>query len=404
MSMALGPTSARCWCGHADTETFAPRYRRCVSCGTLVVSPFPLPRHFEVADDERDFYGRRYFTEFVEHAYGHPNLARRAREDLTERCLFWLERVISRLAPGGPFLEVGCGHGGFVRVLRDAGFDARGLELSPWLIGEARRRFDVEVYQGPLESLELPERSFVGIAAFDVLEHLRDPEQTVRRCRSLLADDGVLFLQTPCYRGEGPGWGMLRAEEHVFLFNDRALSELLERAGFRDVEIESSLYPYDCWAVAAPALLPPKRDPDSVALPAAMRALLDLRHAALDMRRRLERSEADAAARLAAHERAEARLAESDADRAARLAVIERIGAQLAESEADRAARLAEIERLGARLAASEAGAASLRGDLAELEARVRAAERRDGDAREKLAALERDRRYRWLRFLKLLP
>ena len=85
-----------------------------------------------------------------------------------------------------------------------------------------------------------------------MLEHLKDPLETVRRCADLLAPDGVLLLQTPCYRGEGPEWSMFQEDEHIHLFTEESIRLLLGRAGFKDVRVEPSLFPYDMWVVAAP--------------------------------------------------------------------------------------------------------------------------------------------------------
>src|SRR5262249_10286000 len=55
-----------CWCGGALGEPVAPRYRRCVACGSAVLAERPTAEHFRVVDDERDFYGRTYWTEYAE--------------------------------------------------------------------------------------------------------------------------------------------------------------------------------------------------------------------------------------------------------------------------------------------------------------------------------------------------
>ena len=73
-----------------------------------------------------------------------------------------------------------------------------------------------------------------------------------------------------------------------------------------------------------------------------------------ELRSRLEVSEADRAARLAAVERLGRQLQASDADRAARLDRINELGKQLAESEADREARLHRIQELERQLAENQ--------------------------------------------------
>ena len=244
-----------CWCGGALGPAIGRHYRRCLACGAAVLAVQLDPRHFEVADDDRDFYGRAYWTEYAD-VRGFPAIAERARSDLSERCVFWLERLIEVTHPPGRALEIGCGHGGFVRLLQELGFEAMGTELSPWVVDFAKRTFGVPVLPGRLEELAL-QPGFKCIAAFDVLEHLKDPLDTARRCADLLAPDGVLLLQTPCYRGEGPEWSMFQEDEHVHLFTEESVRLLLDRAGFKDMRVERSLFPYDMW-VAATLGSPPR--------------------------------------------------------------------------------------------------------------------------------------------------
>jgi len=364
MTAEPAPATSTCWCGGALGGEIGPHYRRCVECGAAVLSAKPGPRHFDVIDDARDFYGKSYWTEYSM-ARSFPAIGERARADLSERCLFWLERLLEVVRPPGRALEIGCGHGGFVRLMRELGFDAMGTELSPWVVDFARRTFDVPVRQGRLETLAL-EPGFVCIAAFDVLEHLEDPLDTARRCARLLAPDGVLVLQMPWYRGEGPDWSMLQEDEHIHLFTEESIRLLLGRAGFGEVRVEPSLFPYDMWVAAAPGRLRVReadaaRETDGWRLPTAFRALLDLAA-------RVREIEADRADRLAqveeltewlreaeAARRAEAEemgrlLREADADRAARLDQIHKLTGWLGESEADRAARLVVIHALEARL------------------------------------------------------
>jgi SAM-dependent methyltransferase len=364
-----------CWCGGALGPAIGRHYRRCLACGAAVLGAPPEPRHFEVADDDRDFYGRAYWTEYAD-ARGFPAIAERARSDLSERCVFWLERLIEVTHPPGRALEIGCGHGGFVRLLQELGFEAMGTELSPWVVDFATRTFGVPVLPGPLEGLTL-QPGFKCIAAFDVLEHLKDPLGTVRRCADLLAPDGVLLLQTPCYRGEGPEWSMFQEDEHVHLFTEESVRLLLDRAGFRDMRVEPSLFPYDMWVAATLSSLPPANPSagaeDDWRPPAAVRALLDIAADLRDIREALRQTAADSKARMAQVDEVTRLLQAADADRAARHEQLQELSRLLQESEADRVARLAQTEKLTDWLREAEADRAA-RGNVMEaLNARIEA-------------------------------
>jgi SAM-dependent methyltransferase len=358
-----------CWCGGALGPAINRYYRRCLACGAAVLGAQPEP------DDDRDFYGRAYWTEYAD-ARGLPAIAERARSDLSERCVFWLERLIEVTHPPGRALEIGCGHGGFVRLLQELGFEAMGTELSPWVVDFAKRTFGVSVLSGRLEELTL-QPGFKCIAAFDVLEHLKDPLDTVRRCADLLAPDGVLLLQTPCYRGEGPEWSMFQEDEHIHLFTEDSVRLLLDRAGFKDIRVERSLFPYDMWVVATLSSLPPPNPPAGAEgdwrAPAAFRSLLDISADVRDIRDTLRQTAADSEARLAQVNEVTRLLQEAEADRAARHEQVQELSRLLRELEADRASRLAQIEKLTDWLREAEADRAA-RGEMIEaLEARIEA-------------------------------
>jgi SAM-dependent methyltransferase len=370
--------ASRCWCGGALHEAIGPHYRRCLDCGAAVLATLPGREHFDVADDERDFYGKAYWTEYSR-ARNFPDITERASSDLSERCLFWLERLVEVVHPPGRALEIGCGHGGFVRLMQELGFDATGTELSPWVVDFARRTFSIPVVQGRLETLDL-EPGFKCIAAFDVLEHLDDPLGTISRCAELLAPGGVLLLQTPWYRGEGPGWSMFQKGEHIYLFTERSVRLLLDRAGFSEVLLRPSFFPYDMWVVATRGPLPIRaRDDRRTTVgwqpPAAFQALLDLGQQMREVRRALHEVDADRATRLADVEKLKVLLEQSEADRAARLADMEHLNALLRQSEGDRAARLADVEKLNALLQQSEADRAARLEQVHELTRLLRESE-----------------------------
>ncbi len=347
----MADATRRCWCGGTPGKPIGAHYATCAACGGAMLSALPQREHFDVTDDETDFYGKTYWTDY-QRQRNFPDIAKRAEADLSERCVFWLERLLEVTRPPGRALEIGCGHGAFVGLLRELGFDALGTELSPWVVEFARRTFGVPVLQGRLESLDL-EPGFKCVAAFDVLEHLDDPLGTVRRCAELLAADGVMLIQTPWYRGEGPDWSMFQEEEHVHLFSEGSMRLLLQRAGLPEVAVRPSLFPYDMWVVAGrrPVSPPVGEAPGAAArLPLTFRAMLDLSARLRETADSLAESEADRAARLEQVNELTRLLAESEADRAARLEQVNELTRLLAESEADRAARFEVIRSLEVQL------------------------------------------------------
>lgn len=88
-----------------------------------------------------------------------------------------LERVAAEA--DGPVVEVGCGPGHVTAHLAAQGADARGLDLTPEMVEEARRRYPQGRYDvGDLRRLMRPESAagWGGVLAWYSLVHLADSE------------------------------------------------------------------------------------------------------------------------------------------------------------------------------------------------------------------------------------
>ena len=410
----------RCWCGSSHLKPFSPDYFVCGDCRTLVATGMPGSEIARVEDEERDFYGRRYWFEYQERELGNPDITLRARSDLPERCVYWLRTLLRYRLPPARTLDVGCGHGALVMLLSRAGYDAKGLELSPWVVDFARRTFGVPVLLGPLEAQSLKPGSLDVITMMDVLEHLVDPRATVGVAFSALREDGILMIQTPAAPADlsweemvdanHPFLPLMRERGHLYLFNHTSLRRLLvESLGIRHVNFEPAYFgAYDMFVVASrqPLVLE-----DLPAVTKAlgvspdgrlMQALLDLDASLSDLRERYADAEHDRAARLVALHEHGARLMGAQGERNAIRADLEHVKKSLGASEADRAARLAVIQDLGERLAAAEADRAARLTVIHEQAERFAASEADRAarltviqDQAERLAASEADRAIR---------
>ena len=245
---------------------FGEGYRRCEECETLVADRDFLGFNPRVNNESKDFYGERYWFGHQTGDLHFPDIITRGRTDLADRCVHWLRSLLEFKLPPAKILEIGCAHGGFVAMLRKAGFDAVGLELSPSIVRMATDTFRVPVLLGPIEDQSIPPGSLDAIVMMDVLEHLPDPVATLRCCMELLKPDGILLAQTPAYP-EGMSLRqldqqkhkfpqMLDKNEHLFLFSKSAVGELFRRVGVPQLEFVPAIFGfYDMSFVAGPGPL-----------------------------------------------------------------------------------------------------------------------------------------------------
>jgi 2-polyprenyl-3-methyl-5-hydroxy-6-metoxy-1,4-benzoquinol methylase len=351
MDGPVGANDPVCWCGKRAVGFFSPDYVVCRSCGTLASLVGLRGDQIAVRDDDRDFYGKTYWLGHQTDDLGLPDVTHRARADMPERCMHWLRTLLRYKHPPGRVLDVGCAHGGFVALLRSLGYDAAGVELSPWVADFAQRTFGVSLHVGPLENQLLPEGSLDAVVLNDVLEHLADPAATVRRCVALLKEDGALVVQTPCFP-EHLSYAEMRAggnrflemmdglaRQHLYLFSRRSMQRLFKEQGLAEVKFLPALFSYDMYAIAARRPLAP-RDFELLASTLASSAEGRVTLAWLDLLRECEAVEAD---------------------RAARLEQIHRLHDLLHEAEAARAALEEKNRLLAAAVPASDPGAAGRR-------------------------------------------
>jgi len=245
--------ASRCWCGRDLSLRFGPDYFLCEGCQTLVSRSPPPQSSTSVIDDQQDFYGVNYWTTHQIDSTRVHDVDLRSRSDLADRCVFWLERLLQLKLPPAKVLEIGSGNGAFVHLMRLAGFDASGSDLSPWVCGFASRTFEVPIACGPVEGLKIDPGSLDVIVLMDVIEHVPDPLSMLRKCNELLKPDGIILIQTPCFDDSTSFEDMCEAKakflvhlhrEHLQLFSRSSVQLLCQRAGLQNIESTPALFDF----------------------------------------------------------------------------------------------------------------------------------------------------------------
>ncbi len=141
--------------------------------------------------------------------------------------------IEERVPQKGHLLDVGCAGGFFVKVARDAGWDAWGIEPSRHSCAYAEKELGVQVKQGILRDRLFPESSFDVITMWDVLEHVGDPTADLLEARRLLKPGGWLLINFPDYSSmwakllKRRWWFLINV--HIYYFTPSTLSRMLRQ-------------------------------------------------------------------------------------------------------------------------------------------------------------------------------
>ena len=155
----------------------------CKDCG--LVTYWPMPTKPELLK----MYSESYFDQ----PYFHDTKTK--KNSFRHR---YFRETVNRLADyrGGKILEIGPGLGDFMQLCRQKSLNIEAVDISPVVVDRLKKDFGYHVYQGALEELSLPDKSYKAVVAFDVIEHCVDPAGWLQKIYRLLEDDGLLILST----------------------------------------------------------------------------------------------------------------------------------------------------------------------------------------------------------------
>ena len=155
----------------------------------------------------------------------------------------WLLRRVVELADGAPVIEVGTGPGHIAAFLAEAGADVTGLDLTPEMVDEARRRYPAVSYQiGDLRRLMRPptQDGWGAVLAWYSLSHLATSELpgAIASLARPLRTNGwlVLALETGAEVRTVTEWFGHEIDLDFVRHDPAEILDMVERAGVLDIE------------------------------------------------------------------------------------------------------------------------------------------------------------------------
>ena len=167
--------------------------------------------------------------------------------------------MFDKLLGKGPkrILDVGCGDGRFLGLLRDFGdeeWSLVGVDFDESAVEQSRAR-GFEAHATRVEDFEGQDESFDAVIMLQLIEHVEDPTLICERVYSLLKPGGIFIVETPNTAGldyqsfTGMHWGHYHFPRHWNLFSSESLERMLRKAGF-DVVRTDYLISTSAWTIS----------------------------------------------------------------------------------------------------------------------------------------------------------
>lgn len=150
----------------------------------------------------------------------------------------------------GPLLDIGCGRGELLELLREKNIDARGIDLDRAMVERSKAKgLNVE-YADLFEYLErIPEKSLGGMIATQVVEHLshKQIDHFLQLIKRTVIPGGTVILETINPQSvTALARNFFRDPTHIFPVHPETLRFAMEMRGFTTAEIRyRSPYPSD---------------------------------------------------------------------------------------------------------------------------------------------------------------
>ena len=204
----------------------------CEQCGLLFTHPRPDP----------DRIGAYYESDaYLSHQENKTGLVPTLYEKVKAVNLRRKRKLALDVVKHGRLLDIGCGVGDFLRVVKDQGWDVVGIEPSDQAKSIAAKRLGFTPLD-PSDACNLPEHTFDVITLWHVFEHVDDLHAQMAVFERLLKPGGLLLLALPNYQSFDAkhykdAWAAWDVPRHLNHFNKDFLCRAILDNGYNLIDI-----------------------------------------------------------------------------------------------------------------------------------------------------------------------
>lgn len=206
---------------------------RCASCGFVTANMEITSETLQQIYTENYFKGEEYVDYLRDKEILQTNFKKRLRSIYKQLDKSSIKNVV----------EIGCAYGFFAEVISNdlKDFKYIGYDVVPEAIEYGSKQLKQNVVCGDYLEAKIEEKAS-DVFMWDVIEHLPDPDKFIEKAANELKAGGRIYITTGDIerfipRMQKAKWRMIHPPSHLHYFSKRTLSKLLERNGFKIVNV-----------------------------------------------------------------------------------------------------------------------------------------------------------------------
>lgn len=217
---------------NAHDQTSYKAYK-CSECNIIFQYPFPNEEDFD------NLYPDDYYAHSEDDNI--PFLTK-VLDSILQKKITILSPIKKSIYPyleiikqANKILDIGCGKGLFLDVLKKNGKETYGLEPDLNAV-EILKKKGHHATQGNISASPYESNYFDLITMFQVFEHIEDPSTLINEVYRILKPGGYFIIETPNIESDLASnknlWRSLEFPRHLILHSPKSISNLLKNANF----------------------------------------------------------------------------------------------------------------------------------------------------------------------------
>lgn len=244
-------------CGHEDfiylfsnhdgMYNIAKKYSlyKCKNCGLIFLNPQPNKKELLKHYPSKKYYSLTKTSNLFNKIYK-IYFGKKFLRFLLLPLSPFLRSLIT--IKGGNLLDVGCGKGDFLSIVKPLGMNCYGVEPNDF-DKDFMKKNKLNIFQGNLNEANFLPNFFDVITMNHVFEHMHQPSKMLKELYRILVPGGTLILATPIsnallFKIFGKFWVQLDTPRHLFIYSVSNLKQYANKVGFEVINIRYNSKPF----------------------------------------------------------------------------------------------------------------------------------------------------------------